>query len=321
MPQHLARPLAAATFAFLNKTLVPDLCPFTFPLPTLLPRSIPSSAGAAFPPGWGSPSRPTLSHPIPSRLVPSHPAPHPPHRATGPPKQGNHRHLPGADGLPAARLRWQSPRGSRREPHPPPQRARARRRVLAPEGAGWLQAQGPGAARSSREDMCRAAAESQLRHAHGVRLCPASRPSPGTDPDIPCSWLFVLSANCWHAAAAGCSRHPCPGGPAGGCSRPQHLAWAISLPSGALPGRMKARARPVCREVPRKHPHLCDPRGPHAGEPRGFGCPSLQHAAPSPPVAIPAPCCGALHGVRGIQPRASVALGTPGDTQQRTDPC
>lgn len=93
------------------------------------------------------------------------------------------------------------------------------------------------------------------------------------------------------------------------------------MPLGPRPERMKARARPVCREVPRKHPHLCGPRGPRAGEPRGFGCAPLQHAAPSPPVAIPAPRCGASHGVRGTQPWALVALGTPGDTQQRTDPC
>lgn len=46
---------------------------------------------------------------------------------------------------------------------------------------------------AGRADVCRAAAGSQLRHAW---LCPVS---PGTDPDIPCSWLFVLSANCWHA--------------------------------------------------------------------------------------------------------------------------
>lgn len=55
---------------------------------------------------------------------------------------------------------------------------------------------------------CWVSAETCVRRA----TLPGVVASPGTDQDIPCSWLFVLSANCWHSMAAGRSRPPGLGG-------------------------------------------------------------------------------------------------------------
>lgn len=276
------------------------------------PRSIPSSAGAAFPPGWGSPSypippHPSPSHPIPSHLVPSHPIPH--------------HTLPTALRDPPNRGTTDTPRGQMGA-HPPGCAGRARgdpgeSLTRLPGALGWPRRERGGPGRRGRrcphQYMCRAAAGPQLRRAHSVWLCPASRPSLGTDPDIPCSWLFVLSADCWQAA--GRSRSPRPGGPAGACSRPQHPAQAIAPPSALRRGGWRPALGQCARRPLKATLTSAVPVVPTAAAPPRSVLPHTLRSQPQLPAA------GLCTGVRGTEPWALVALGTPGDTQQRIDPC
>lgn len=127
-------------------------------------------------------------HPVPPRLIPSrlilfHPVPHRtlPTARRDPPQRGEPQTPPGGRRAPSCAG------GAHRDPVGSLTRLPRAQTGAHPAGAGCPQ---------WPADVCRAAAGSQLRH---VWLCPVS---PGTDPDIPCSWLFVLSANCWHAVAA-----------------------------------------------------------------------------------------------------------------------
>lgn len=151
------------------------------------PRSIPSClpAGVWLP----IPSHPVSSHRASSCSIPSHTAPSPPRDVT--PQRGEPQTPPEGRRAPSCAG------GAHRDRDPVGSLTRLPR---AQTGAGCPQ---------WPADVCRAAAGSQLRH---VWLCPVS---PGTDPGIPCSWLFVLSANCWHAVAAA---GPCAGS---GDAKPQ----------------------------------------------------------------------------------------------------
>lgn len=233
------------------------------------------------------PSRPVLSHPVPSSLIPSHPTAH-----SGTPHRENHRHGPGQVGSQHARSRpcWQRGRGRPRgaPSSPPAQRAAGTGTSADPGGQGTCASCGRVSA-----------------NAHSARLLPGFAAVSGDDRAVPRSWLFVLSANRWHATAAGRSGPACGGswGDAGAA------AVARNIPRSGGAGGTKSRAE----MSPRKQPPLRSPWSLHWGaqHPARCGGPGDTEQRPDParlPASKEAPNPCGLPGKpqpRGCRGRAA----------------
>lgn len=145
-----------------------------------------------------------------------------------------------------------------------------------------------------------------MHAARGSRL--ALQPSPGTDPDIPCSWLFICKLLARHGRRA--QPPSLPGDPAGGCSH--RSVW--HGPSCRHRGSAGEGGGQGHREVPKG---TLTSAVPTLGSTGALAATPVC-AAPSAPAPIPAP---RFAWGFGGQPQALVASGTPGHTEQRTEPC